>query len=115
MEFYMIDLTNCPNCGAPIQDYICSYCGTVFPSNINAFHGRKAIVIATDDENRLLLLGINIRSIEESHEYATFYSGNVLNSVVDTETEVSIEGYLYDDKALMHNIHNLKDLLNEKL
>lgn len=111
----MINLTNCPNCGAPIQDYICSYCGTVFPSNINNFNGRKAIMIAIDDENRLLLLGINISSIEESHEYATFYSGNVLNSIVDMETEVSIEGYLYDDKALMHNVRNLKKLLDEKL
>lgn len=21
---------NCPNCGAPITDYMCEYCGTVF-------------------------------------------------------------------------------------
>lgn len=23
-------LINCPNCGAPITDYMCEYCGTVF-------------------------------------------------------------------------------------
>lgn len=26
----MTDLLNCPNCGAPIQDDICPYCGSVF-------------------------------------------------------------------------------------
>ena len=111
----MVNLTNCPNCGAPIQDYICSYCGTVFPSNINDFHGRKAIMIAIDDENRLLLLGINVGSIEESTDYNTFYSDNLVKTVWPTETTVSIDGYLYDDKALMHNVRNLKKLLDEKL
>lgn len=26
----MRDILNCPNCGAPIQDDICPYCGSVF-------------------------------------------------------------------------------------
>ena len=24
-------MTNCPNCGAPVKEYECEYCGTVFP------------------------------------------------------------------------------------
>lgn len=27
-------MTNCPNCGAPIQTSVCEYCGTVFNMDI---------------------------------------------------------------------------------
>lgn len=26
-------MTNCPNCGAPVNSYKCDYCGTVFDEN----------------------------------------------------------------------------------
>ncbi len=29
-KFEWKDMKNCPNCGAPLEGYKCSYCGTVF-------------------------------------------------------------------------------------
>lgn len=44
-------MTNCPNCGAPIQGDICEYCGTVF----NKPSGNAAIA---EEASRLLENGL---------------------------------------------------------
>ena len=112
----MTDLKNCPNCGAPIQDYICDYCGTIFPTNLKTFDGRKTILIAVDEKERLLLQSINITSIEEEYSLHGFYTNNEFRQYNLAEAPcISIEGYLYDDKAIMHQIQELKKILNKRL
>lgn len=39
------DITNCKNCGAPLTNYKCKYCGTEYNQNtINAYSGNGNIV-----------------------------------------------------------------------
>lgn len=111
----MTDLKNCPNCGAPIQDYICDYCGTVFPSNINDFNGRKAIIIAIDEKDRLLIHSINISSIEENRNYDNIFTTNELRLYSPMFPQISIEGSSYDNTAIMHQMQELKRILNKRL
>lgn len=35
-------VTNCKNCGAPLHDHICEYCGTEYENKINAGFGCTA-------------------------------------------------------------------------
>ncbi len=112
----MFKLTNCPNCGAPIHDYICDYCGTVFPTNLNDFNGRKAMLIAVDDDKNLFLQNLNIYSIEENRPYENiFFTNNEIRVDFRTSKEITIVGGVYDDKAIMHHLKELKDIFNKRL
>ena len=111
----MITFTNCPNCGAPIHDYMCDYCGTVFPTNLNDFNGRNAMLIAVDDDKNLFLQNLSIHSIEENRSYEDiFYTDNTCLRF-QTFNEITIIGSIYDDKATMHHLKELKDIFNKRL
>lgn len=69
-------ITNCPNCGAPIHDYICEYYGTVFPTDLEAFNGRNTLLISIDDDRNLLLQNLSISSIETERLYDRLYCDN---------------------------------------
>ena len=75
----MKDLLNCPNCGAPIQDDICPYCGSVFLDWAAFDVQRPTFVKVKDHFGRILLVKlatpkINI-SIEQDPE-PYFYADN---------------------------------------
>ena len=111
----MKQLVNCPNCGAPIHDYICDYCGTIFPTDINSFNGRNALLISIDDDKNLFLQNLSINSINIERFYDEFYSDNTRYCMIESSNEISIIGSIYDDKALMHHLKELKDIFNERL
>lgn len=111
----MTTFTNCPNCGAPIHDYICDYCGTVFPTNLADFNGRNAMLIAVDDDKNLFLQNLSICSIEENRQYEHMFYGNSVYASFQTSNEITIVGSIYDDKAIMHHLKELKDIFNKRL
>ncbi len=112
----MSTFTNCPNCGAPIHDYICDYCGTVFPTNISDFNGRNAMLIAVDDDKNLFLQNLNISSIDKDNSYEhIFYTYNTISAKFQTSNKIIIKGSIYDDKAIMHHLKELKDIFNKRL
>lgn len=111
----MKQLTNCPNCGAPIHDYICEYCGTVFPTDLEAFNGRNTLLVSIDDDRNLLLQNLSISSIETERLYDRMYSNNQCYFTFEEDPRIIITGYPYDDKALMHHLKELKDIFNERL
>jgi hypothetical protein len=111
----MKQLVNCPNCGAPIHDYICSYCGTVFPTDLEAFNGRDTLLISIDDDKNLLLQNLSISSIESEKLYDSLCCDNQRYFTVNHEPRITIVGYPYDDKALMHHLKELKDIFNKRL
>lgn len=112
----MITFTNCPNCGAPIHDYICDYCGTVFPTNLADFNGRNAILIAVDDDKNLLIQNLNIYNIDENRLYDhIYYTDNNVYGSFQFFNEITIVGSIYDDKATMHHLKELKDIFNKRL
>lgn len=46
------DMTNCPNCGAPINGDICEYCGTNLSKHKRIYShicDRKALIVTDDD------------------------------------------------------------------
>lgn len=111
----MITFANCPNCGAPIHDYICDYCGTVFPTNLNNFNGRNAMLIAVDDDKNLFLQNLSIHSIEENRLYEDIFYTSNMSLRFQTSNEITIIGSIYDDKAIMHHLKELKDIFNKRL
>lgn len=111
----MKQLTNCPNCGAPIHDYICDYCGTIFPTDLKAFNGRNALLISIDDDKNLFLQNLSINSIKNERYYDNLYSDNSIYYTFENSNEISIIGSIYDDKALMHHLKELKDIFNTRL
>ena len=111
----MMKQTNCPNCGAPIHDYICDYCGTIFPTDLEDFNGRNALLIAIDDDKNLFLQNLSIGSIKSEKCYSALYRDDVKYCMFEGPTEISIIGSIYDDKALMHRLKELKDIFNKRL
>lgn len=111
----MSTFANCPNCGAPIHDYICDYCGTVFPTNINDFNGRNAMLIAVDDDKNLFLQNLNISNIEKDSSYEHIFCTADTIRRIQTFNKITITGSIYDDKAIMHHLKELKDIFNKRL
>lgn len=111
----MKQLTNCPNCGAPIHDYICSYCGTVLPTDLEAFNGRNTLLVLIDDDRNLLLQNLSISSVETERLYDSLYCDNQRYLSIESVPRITITGYPYDDKALMHHLIELRDIINTRL
>lgn len=100
----MKDLLNCPNCGAPIQNDICPYCGSVF-LDWATFDVRKPTFVKIKDHwgnIRLLKLGTgSIQINQEVGEDSVCYMDNrpyVLRRglpQVTIEAEFYVEPFFY--------------------
>lgn len=60
------DLLNCPNCGAPIQDDICHYCGSVFLDWASIDMCKPTFVKIKDSNGYYRLLKIIPKSIRQT-------------------------------------------------
>ena len=87
-----------------------------FPTNINDFNGRKAMLIAVDDDKNLFIQNLNIINIEEDNSYEhTFYTADTIYTRIQPFNKITITGNIYDDKAIMHHLKELKDIFNKRL
>ena len=60
----MKDLLNCPNCGAPIQNDICPYCGSVFLDWTTLDMGKPTFVRIKDRHGMYRLVRLFVRDVE---------------------------------------------------
>lgn len=74
MNAYDTNLTNCPNCGAPINGYKCGYCGTIFSSPLDSFTGQRALLMRITDDNQLFISGIDVTCVENNPLFSTYYN-----------------------------------------
>ncbi len=103
----MKDLLNCPNCGAPIQDDICPYCGSVF-LDWAAFDIQKPTFVKVKDyQGRILLMQLSTPSVRitiERENTGYFYADNVripyTSSFPDATIEAEFKALPYHSKIL---------------
>lgn len=107
-------LLNCPNCGAPVQNDICPYCGSVF-LDWAAFDMTKPTFVKVKDRSgciRLLkIIPLSI-SLRQDYEQSRFFADNQVYHHVVPET-ITIEAefealpfrhYLSKDKSILQLI-----------
>lgn len=112
----MVDhITNCPNCGGVLHDYICDYCGTVMPVNIDDFIGKRALLVSIDDTDGIIFSAIDVRRVDRNDNYGIFYTDhNVYNRILES-SEIDITGYLTDSPTNMHELRKVRDILKNRL
>ena len=64
----MKDILNCPNCGAPIQDDICPYCGSVFLDWAAFDVSRPTFVKVKDHFGHIQLMKLGTGSISINYD-----------------------------------------------
>lgn len=75
----MKELLNCPNCGAPIQDDHCPYCGSVFLDWAAFDLAKPTFVKVRDHQGRFLLIRLSTPSVRitlDSSDVPYFYADN---------------------------------------
>lgn len=86
-------ITNCPNCGAPIDSDKCPYCGTRLINIADLEIGEK-IWLIFKDRDRGVLSGVRIMvnhiSVIENQDYPTFYADNETYCFVNPNLDVSV-------------------------
>ena len=90
----MRDVLNCPNCGAPIQDDICPYCGSVFLDWATFDLKRPTFVKVKDHQGRILLMRLSTPSIRitiDSPEQTYFYADNSSIYCINKPADPKIE------------------------
>ena len=90
-------MTNCPNCGAPISDWQCEYCGAAFYdfSSLDISFN-KPIFMRFKFEGKILQTKVNLTkfNVNSSPDDVRFYSDNnpiACMSRVRTEIDVGFE------------------------
>ena len=105
--------TNCPNCGAPINEVVCPYCGTVF-YDFTAIDSEKPTYIRMNMDGKqfvfkALMVSANIDLKQD--EYPLFADIFADNRIVSTNSAmVSIEFMiLQDDEGVLMKVREKKD------
>lgn len=103
----MKDLLNCPNCGAPIQNDICPYCGSVFLDWAAFDIRRPTFVKVKDYQGRILLMRLSTPSIRitiGSNDTEYFYADNrpiaYISRFPDATIEAEFRAVPYHSKLL---------------
>lgn len=92
----MKDLLNCPNCGAPIQDDICPYCGSVFLDWASFDVSRPTFVKVKDHFGHIQLMKLGTGSISIHQDFdERFYADNNPYLLVRSHPDVRIEAEFY--------------------
>ena len=92
----MKDLLNCPNCGAPIQDDICPYCGSVFLDWASFDVSRPTFVKVKDHFGHIQLMKLVTGSIRINEDYGErFYADNNPYLFVRSHPDIRIEAEFY--------------------
>ena len=115
----MEDLLNCPNCGAPIQNDICPYCGSVFLDWAAFDITKPTFVKVRDLQGQILLMRLstpNIRITIDQSSQSYFYADNLripIRSIFpDATIEAEFKAVPYHSKLLGKDV--LYILINPK-
>lgn len=87
-------MTNCKNCGAPLHNYKCDYCGTEYEyiQEINDF--KQVITLFIGGHKRKFYIG----SITREPEYIEYYtcSDETQNIITMSKDNITLELISYD-------------------
>lgn len=104
--------TNCPNCGAPINEVVCPYCGTVF-YDFTAIDSEKPTYICMNMDGkqfvfRALMVSANIDLKQD--EYPLFADNRIVSTCWHHRAMASIEFMiLQDDEGVLMKVREKKD------
>ena len=104
---------NCPNCGAVVHDYICDYCGTVFPSSTYDFQGKRCMLIAVDDDGNVFAMGMRVHSIERK-ELSCYHTMDRAYYDIHDIDELIIEGVADNLPGASHGLRELGRIFSER-
>ena len=103
--------TNCPNCGAPINEVVCPYCGTVF-YDFTAIDSEKPTYIRMNMDGKqfvfkALMVSANIDLKQDEDEYPLFADNRIVST---NRAMASIEFMiLQDDEGVLMKVREKKD------
>lgn len=87
----MNERLNCPNCGAPIEDWKCAYCGTVILSVGAIEIGAPTFVRIKTKHGKYWLVQIKITSISLEPSESVFYADNRVIEGVSSTNHRTVE------------------------
>lgn len=108
------NIINCPNCGGVIHDCICDYCGTVLQASLQSMSGRKCLMISLDDNDQVMLYGLNTTRIEENVSDMSYYADNTVYHTF-TDPEYNITASLQDSQSMSHILREFVKVANTRL
>ena len=97
---------NCPNCGAPISNEKCPYCGTVF-YDFTVIDTKNPCYIKIKDENHIIMMKVIPKNIdiELTREYVDIYGETIesiqYNNRNNLDVNINFEGVIMDDDTLL--------------
>ena len=80
---------NCPNCGAPIEDEKCSYCGTLFV-DFAAMDADKPFFMKIKHNGAILVVKVRLTSMSMHSEPVRLYTDNILQCCLPGTTEIDM-------------------------
>ena len=88
----MKDLLNCPNCGAPIQNDICPYCGSVFLDWAAFDVSSPTFVKIRDRQGRFILMKVKTPSVQinMNSNPEVFYADNKLVHQTTLQPDITL-------------------------
>ena len=84
----MSNMTNCPNCGAPIVASKCEYCGTVFRNAIPLNSARTFLEL----ENEYLKCHISVQQLYDEAIFAMRAYSNGIVTINEAREMIGLEG-----------------------
>ena len=88
---------NCPNCGAPLRDGLCDYCGTVIEHRLGLAIG-KVVKLRFEHEGSEYEFDMMVESLESSQrcDSTNVYADDAVYTTISSsfETTVNISGHL---------------------
>ena len=108
----MKDLLNCPNCGAPIQNDVCPYCGSVFLDWAAFDISKPTFVKVRDHQGRFLLMKVKTPhvKIDINQDVEEFYADNrkcvqvTASPNITLNAEFVAEPFTYQGKTINYAI-----------
>lgn len=90
---------NCPNCGAPIENEVCPYCGTYF-YDFAALDANEPCYIKIKVKDKILTAKVNINSIDMNRYHSDLFGGkgNSLMYTIDQGIDLDISMTVVDNK-----------------
>lgn len=91
-------ITNCPNCGAPLEKLKCHYCGTEirYSNEINLFDGKCELLLRHNQGNKVVLMPVvgYISQIELVRDYDSCrsFDGRIHYTATNPQIEFSFVG-----------------------
>ena len=80
---------NCPNCGAPIENEKCPYCGTLF-IDFAAMDADKPFFMKIKHNGEILVVRVRLNSLSMYSEPISLYADGILQCQLQGQTEIDM-------------------------